>query len=79
MMWVAMAAGLQDGRSGLPIDKNPYAPGTEAASVWEAGWHIATGTTDLQRAQAQRGASSEIAEAPPGQGPHPSGHPVEEE
>ncbi len=50
-----MAAGLQDGRAGLPLDKNPYAPGTEAASIWEAGWNIATNRVDLQGAQGSTG------------------------
>ena len=55
MMWIAMAAGLQDGRAGLPLDKNPYAPGTEAASIWEAGWNIATNRIDGEAAKSSTG------------------------
>lgn len=59
-----MAAGLQDGRAGLSIDNNPYAPGTEAASVWEAGWHIATETTELQQAQVRQAEAAGKAAKP---------------
>ncbi|HGF3517651.1 MULTISPECIES: ribosome modulation factor [Bacteria] len=26
---------------GLPVDENPYAPGTDLRREWNAGWHSA--------------------------------------